>query len=70
MNATLKQARKATAALALAASLGFGAAQAFGAPPAASRTWPEPYCNEYECDERCGPMGGKCQQNGACICVE
>jgi len=69
MNGTLKHARNAMAALALAASLGFGAAQAFAAPAAgheAARA-----CNAKGCNAQCQAQGGiegRCN-NGACLCL-
>lgn len=68
MNGTLKRARNGMAALALAASLGFGATQALAALPAdeAARA-----CNPKGCNAQCQAQGGfegRCN-NGACLCL-
>ncbi len=68
MKGTLKQARNALAALALTASLGFGAAQAFAAPAGheAARA-----CNPKACNKQCQAQGGiegRCN-NGQCLCL-
>lgn len=52
-------------ALGIAASLSFGAAQAFGAP-AASRDAARPWCDPVECNARCGGYG--ICQNNVCLC--
>lgn len=67
MNGASRQVRRAAAALAVAASLGFGAAQALAAPVAeAARA-----CNPKGCNSWCQAQGGfegRCSE-GACLCL-
>lgn len=55
-------------AVAAAASLVFGAAQAFAAPGAQKASWCDPYqCATTGCPEGCGP--GTCVRGGCeCFC--
>lgn len=58
--------RKGIFALAVAAALGFGAAQAFASPGAeAARACSQPQCDQY-CKSR-GATGGQCVMGG-CMC--
>ena len=56
MKATLKQARNGIAALALAASLGFGATQALASPAAGDEA--ARACNPKGCNAQCQAQGG------------
>lgn len=68
MNRTLNWLRNAAFALAITASLGFGAAQALAGTAPAQETRA---CNDYDCDEYCkslGAWGGSCN-GGQCECL-
>lgn len=69
MNANGRRMRSGLFALATAAALGFGGAQAFASPGAAADA--ERACNGAQCREYCRSIGyddGRCNQ-GECGCL-
>lgn len=68
MKHVIEQLRRAVFAAAVLGSLGFGAAEAFAAPPATAR---EATCNEYTCHRNCrlaGASGSWCDEYNGCLC--
>jgi hypothetical protein len=68
MNASGRRMRSGLFALATAAALGFGGAQAFASPAAAKA---EQACNGPQCRQYCRSIGyddGRCGQEG-CVCL-
>ncbi|HEX5869802.1 MAG TPA: hypothetical protein VFY65_05295 [Longimicrobium sp.] len=67
MSAIGSRTRHGVFALAMAAALGFGTAQAFAAPGAAAG----PVCTNPQCDRECrlqGYDGGVCIRGSGCAC--